>query len=454
MPPIDPLHAALAHALQRHTVPGPTLVLGLSGGIDSVSLLHALRHPVFSHYALSCVHIHHGLSPHADAWADFCEALCARFGVPLSVHRVVVHRDDPAGIEGAARAARQQVFAQLNADVVLTAHHQNDQAETLLLQLLRGAGPKGLAAMAEWQRHFSWQAAQLRPWLQITRTQIERYAREHALEWIEDESNTHTAYSRNYLRHSLLPLLAQRFPSVVPILARSAALQAEASELLQDLAQRDAESCVTGERLDCQCLAALSQPRARNLLRWFIERQGLRMPSERRLDEGLRQLLHAAHDARVSVTTQPGIELRRYQRGAYLVPVRACAMQMRVGWRGESVLRLEHAGWEIAFNRVQGAGLSLAKLTAMQVELGVRQGGERIRLQQHSAHRRLKNLLQETGMPPWQRTCVPLLWCDGQLVWADGIGFDVDYLAAADEPGVMLIAHDLTSSTAGSGIIA
>lgn len=453
MPLTEPLHAALAHALQRHTVPGQKLVLGLSGGIDSVSLLHALRHPEFSHYEMSCVHVHHGLSQHADAWADFCVALCADLGLALSVHRVVVQRDDPAGIEGAARAARQRVFAQLDADVVLTAHHQNDQAETVLLQLLRGAGPKGLAAMAEWQPRSGWRAAQLRPWLQITRTQIEHYARRHALAWIEDDSNTDTAYTRNFLRHRLLPLLAQRFPSVVPTLARSAALQAEASELLHDLAQRDAEFCVSGERLDCRCLAALSLPRARNLLRWFIERQGRRMPSERRLDEGLRQLLHAAHDARVSVIMQAGIELRRYQHGAYLIPVRACATQPRVRWRGEPVLRLEHAAWEIAFNRVRGAGLSLAKLNAAQPELGVREGGERIRLKQNSTHRSLKNLLQEAGMPPWQRDCVPLLWCEGQLVWADGIGFDVDYLAKADEPGVMLMAYDLTSSTLGSGII-
>lgn len=454
LPLTEPLHAALASALQRHTSPGQKLVLCLSGGIDSVCLLHALRHPAFSHYALSCVHVHHGLSPHADAWTDFCETLCTGYKLEISVHRVVVQRDDPAGIEGAARAARQRVFAQLGADVVLTAHHQNDQAETLLLQLLRGAGPKGLAAMAEWMPRYGWRAAQLRPWLQITRTQIEHYARRHALAWIEDDSNTDTAYTRNFLRHRVLPLLAQRFPSVVPTLARSTALQAEASELLQDLAQRDAEFSVSGERLDCRCLAALSLPRARNLMRWFIEQQGQRMPGERRLDEGLRQLLHAAHDARVSVTMQAGLELRRYQHGAYLVPVRVCATQTRVRWRGEPVLPLEHAGWEIAFNRVHGAGLSLAKLNAAQVELGVREGGERIRLQQNSAHRSLKNLLQEAGMPPWQRACVPLLWCDDQLVWADGIGFDADYLATADEPGVMLIAHDSTSSTAGSGIIA
>ena len=453
LPPIESTHAALASALHQYTVPGQKLALGLSGGIDSVSLLHALCHPDFSHYELCCVHVHHGLSPHADAWADFCEALCARFGLRLSIHRVVVDRDDPAGIEGAARTARQQVFAQLDVDVVLTAHHQNDQAETLLLQLLRGAGPKGLAAMAEWQPRSGWRAGQLRPWLQITRTQIAHYARAHGLAWIEDESNTDTAYSRNYLRHTLLPMLGRRFPSVVSTLARSAALQAEANELLQDLAKLDAESCVTSDRLDCRCLAQLSLPRARNLLRWFIEQQGLRMPSERRLDEGLRQLLHAASDARVSVMIHPGFELRRFQHGAYLVPMRACTTQARVRWQGEPMLRLEYAGWEIAFHPMPGAGLSFCKLNAARVELGVREGGERLRLEKNGVHHSLKNLLQEARLPSWQRACMPLLWCDGQLVWVSGIGYNPDYLANSDELGIVLASHAMPSTTVGSGII-
>lgn len=437
MPPTERLHAALASALQRHALPGQKLVLGLSGGIDSVAMLHALQHPHFSVYELSCVHVHHGLSPHADAWADFCAQLCAGFKLSLTLHRVTVNRHDPAGIEGAARTARRQVFAQLDAEFVLTAHHQNDQAETLLLQLLRGAGPKGLAAMAESQHHSGWQALQLRPWLQVTRAQIEQYAQQHALAWIDDESNSDTAYSRNYLRHTLMPLLTHRFPAVVPTLARSAALQAEASELLQELANVDALQCVSGNRLDCPSLAKLTVPRARNLLRWFIAQHGLRMTSERRLDEGLRQLLHAAHDARVRVAIHPGTELRRYRGGAYLVPVRACAKQAAVRWQGEPTLRLEQAAWDITLNAVCGAGLSLVRLNAAHVELGVRRGGERMRLTKNGVHRSLKNLLQEAALPPWRRACVPLLWCDGQLAWADGIGFDADYLATADEPGIV-----------------
>ena len=428
---------------------GSSLLLGLSGGIDSVVLLHVLRqHQTPYPFQLACVHVHHGLSPHADA-SSFCEQLCAALKIPLNIHRISVDRRDPAGLEAAARAERRKVFAQIDADFVLTAHHQNDQAETLLLQLFRGAGPKGLAAMAEMQQNDGWQAAQLRPLLNITRTEIAQYAQQHALVWVEDESNTDTVYTRNYLRHTLMPLLSARFPAAAPTLARSAALQADASELLQDLASIDAQQCVTEDRLDCPSLARLSLPRARNLLRWFIEQHGLRMTSERRLDEGLRQLLHAAHDARVSVTINPGTELRRYRSGAYLVPVRACASQAAVRWHGEPTLRLEQAGWDVTMNPVRGAGLSLARLNTTHVELGVRQGGERMRLTKNGAHRSLKNLLQESALPPWQRACMPLLWCDGQLAWADGIGFDADYLATADEPGILPVCVATVFSAPG-----
>ena len=434
------LGETLATVLDRHVVPGSHLVLGLSGGIDSVVLLHALhQYQAMHRVQLACVHIHHALSPHADVWARFCEQLCDTLGIQLYVHRVRLDRQDPAGLEAAGRAARHEIFARLEADFVLTAHHQNDQAETLLLQLLRGAGPKGLAAMAERQHPNGWKAALLRPLLEMQRTDIEAYAARYRLEWIEDESNTNTAYTRNYLRHTLLPLLSARFPAAVPTLARSARLQAEASVLLRDLANLDAKQCVTEDRLDCPCMTDLSLPRARNLLRWFIEQHGLRMPSERRLDEGLRQLLQASQDASVRIEINSGTELRRYRGGAYLVPVRACASQGSVRWQSEPTLRLQQAGWDVMMNPVQGSGLSLARLSAAHVELGVRQGGERMRLIQNGPHRSLKNLLQESTLPPWQRACVPLLRCDNKLVWVNGIGLDPNYLPAPHELGIMPI---------------
>jgi len=434
--PNKAVDASVADALVRHVPPRARLVLGLSGGLDSVVLLHVLlglrdRHP----FELRAVHVHHGLSPHADDWADFCARLCAPHAVELDIHRVRIARDDAAGIEAAARRERLRIFAALDADFLLTAHQQNDQAETLLLQLLRGAGPKGLAAMAELQRRPGWRAAQLRPLLGVKRSDLLDHAQRHGLDWIDDESNQDTRYRRNALRQDVMPLLAAHFPGSSATLARAAALQADAAELLDDLAKLDAAGAIEGERLDCMTLAGLSLPRARNLLRHFIERQGQPMPNARQLNEALHQLLEAKNDARVCVRLGP-MEVWRFRGGAYLVPP-APAAAAPVRWQGEASVWVPAAGASVQMDAASGAGLKREALIAGEVTLGVRQGGERLRLHAGGPHRSLKNLLQEHAIPPWQRDRLPLLWCDGRLAWAAGIGLDADLSAAPGEAGVL-----------------
>lgn len=426
----------MADVLVRHVFPHARLTLALSGGLDSVVLLHALlalRDQ--SPFALQAVHVHHGLSPHADDWAGFCGQLCATHAVELSIHRVQVARDDPAGIEAAARRARQRVFAGLDTDFLLTAHQQDDQAETLLLQLLRGAGPKGLAAMAEMQSRPGWRAAQLRPLLNVARADLLRAAQAQGLAWVDDESNLDTRYRRNALRQQVMPLLARHFPGAGRTLARAAALQADAAGLLDDLARQDAREAIAGDRLDCAALAHLSIPRARNLLRHFIEQHGQTLPSLRRLDEALHQLRDAHADARVRVNLGQ-MDVWRYRGGAYLVPVPPPGAGT-VRWQGEAAVRVPAAGVSVRMDRVNGAGLRRSVLEACEVTLGVRSGGERLRLHEGGPRRSLKNLLQEHAIPPWQRERLPLMWCDGRLVWAAGIGFEADLCASPGEAGVL-----------------
>src|SRR5512143_352035 len=435
-PPNKALVAEVADVLARHAPPRARLVLALSGGLDSVTLLHALlalrdAHP----FELQAVHVHHGMSPHADDWAGFCGKLCAAHALELTVHRVQIARDDPAGIEAAARRERQRIFAVLDADFLLTAHQQDDQAETLLLQLLRGAGPKGLAAMAEMQARPGWRPVQLRPLLNVARADLLRAAQAQGLAWVDDESNQDTRYRRNALRQQVMPLLAQHFPGAGRTLARAAALQADAAELLDDLARLDARASIAGDRLDCAALARLSTPRARNLLRHFIEQHGQTMPSLRRLDEALHQLRDAHADARVRVNLGQ-VELWRYRGGAYLVPV-VPPDAGPVRWHGEATVWVPAAGVSVRMDRRTGTGLKQAALAAGQVTLGVRQGGECMRLHPGGPRRSLKNLLQEHAIPPWQRERLPLMWCDGRLVWAAGIGFEADLGAAPDEVGVL-----------------
>lgn len=426
---------AVAASLGRHAAPHARLVLALSGGLDSVVLLHVLlalrdRHP----FRLKAVHVHHGLSDQADVWADFCSRLCAAHAVDLAIHRVDIARTDPAGIEAAARRARQRIFSALNADYVLTAHQQDDQAETLLLQLLRGAGPKGLAAMAELRHWPGWQAAHLRPLLSVTRAAVLAYAQAHGLAWVEDDSNRDARYRRNALRHQVMPRLAAHFPGSTATLARAAALQADAAGLLDDLARLDAAAVVDGDRLDCAALSVLPVARARNLLRHFIEARGQPMPSARQLDEALRQLRDARDDARVCVRIGR-VELRRFRGFAQVVPLMRAA-SAPLAWHGEDELVLPGAG-RLRLYPAVGEGLQRNRLERGRVTLGQREGGERLRLTPHGPVRSLKNLLQERAVAPWLRNRLPVLKCDGTLVWAASMGCHADWLAAPGEPGLV-----------------
>ncbi len=428
----------VAEAIASHLSRDASLVLGLSGGLDSVVLFHLVWacQPTLG-FRFSCVHVHHGLSANADPWAEFCRGLCAEHDVPFDLQRVSVARDDPAGVEAAARAARRRVFAVIEADALLTAHHQDDQAETLLLQLLRGAGPKGLAAMAAWHHPPGWKAAQLRPLIGVGRADIRAYAEQHRLRWVEDESNLDSRHRRNALRNELLPQLGQHFPGCAATLARAAALQAEAAELLDDLAAIDAAAAVSDGGLDCVALARLTPARQRNLLRHFIAAQGYRLPNEKRLEQGLQQLLNASRDAQVCVNLGE-VELHRFRGQARLVPHAAEGSSDTVEWHGEALLDLPWLAQPLRFSAATGAGVKREWLEAGPVEVRKRQGGERLRPVAGGPHRSLKNLLQEAAIPPWQRNTLPLLWCRGQLAWAAGVGYDADCLAEPGEAGIIL----------------
>ncbi len=271
------------------------LCVGFSGGLDSTVLLHILAGlRARLGFELTALHVHHGLLPEADAWADHCAALCADWAVPLSVERVAVVASDK-GVEAAARDARRRAFAVQSADAILLAQHRDDQAETLLFRLLRGAGTRGLAAMRPVTP--SANGPELwRPLLDTPRADILAYAKAHALRWIDDPSNDDPAYARNFLRLTVLPALATRFPAVNAILARTAGQMAEDATLLDELAALDAEGAYDAEGgLSCARLAALSPARARNLLRGWLAHAGIHI-DRARLDDLLKQAL-AAPDA-------------------------------------------------------------------------------------------------------------------------------------------------------------
>lgn len=285
---------ALADCLARRIQPGMHVTIGFSGGVDSLALLHACargRDTLFNDgCSIYAVHVHHGLSSQADEWAAFCLSMAGDWGVPCQVVQVEVERGTTDGLEAAARRARHDVFARLDTDLVLLAHHQNDQAETVLFNLLRGAGLTGATGMDELNGRL------LRPWLSVTRDQIVSYAQRHGLSWIEDQSNLDTRFSRNFLRHEVFPLLGRRFSASAANLAKAAGRFAEAEQLLDDLAKVDLADSPPQFPVAVDILRRLSPSRARNLVRYLLGCHDVVIPSAAKLEEAVRQVCEALPD--------------------------------------------------------------------------------------------------------------------------------------------------------------
>jgi len=417
-------------------------VLGLSGGLDSMVLLDVLRRlagPM--NFRLSCVHVNHGISPNSVRWAAFCARECKRRNIELATQEVDIGPHRAEGVEAAARRARYAVYAaQAQADFIVLAQHQDDQAETLLLQLLRGAGVRGGAAMplAREQDRSGRRASIVRPMLAVSRKQIEAYARAKKLKWAEDESNADTRYDRNFLRHRVLPVIAQAFPGYRATLARAAGHLAEASLVLDQLAANDAKRTAKGNRLALAQLQGLGLIRAKNLVRWLLQQRGAAAPEADRLQEGLRQLFEARDDAAVRVALG-ALELRRYDGWVYMLPsLPDPPAQLRRRWDGRRAWALPELGGALRFARKQGAGLACARVREQGLNLRLRQGGEKLRVQAKGSTRSLKNLLQEARLPPWQRERLPLIYCAETLVAVPGVGVATGWEAGHDEPGWLI----------------
>ncbi|HEY5635747.1 MAG TPA: tRNA lysidine(34) synthetase TilS [Burkholderiales bacterium] len=395
--------AALAQWLAR-TGPwhGRRLVCALSGGMDSMVLLDLLVAGAPAHgYRLGAIHVHHGLQTQADDWARFCRAQCRARRVPLTVRRVQV-----AGRgEAAARSARFAVFDALRVDALVLAHHLDDQAETVLMRLLRGAGTRGAAAMRADTRRGRLRL--LRPLLGVPREALRDHATAAGLDWIEDPSNAERTRTRNFLRHEVGPLLATRFPRWREALARAAGH------------------------------FGASDDRAQVLLRNWLARQGLREPSEAKLLEMLRQL--TGQGVRTEII-HDGVRLR-VERGrvrldaAAPLPPKAFRPQ---AWTGAARLPLPALGGELRFRHVRGGGIDAARLAAAAVTVRVRTGGERFRTAADRPRRTLKNLFQEAGVPARARARLPLVFCGDDLVWVPGLGVEAGWRAPPGAPGWLL----------------
>jgi tRNA(Ile)-lysidine synthase len=431
--------------------------VAFSGGLDSQALLHLLaraRPPV----RLGALHVNHNLQAGAAAWAEQCRATCAALQVEYRELSVQVPTTAGLSPEAAARTARYRAFAEAlpAGHALVTGHHQDDQAETLLLQLLRGAGPKGLAAMppvsgfgAGWL---------VRPLLDVSRAALHAYAQRQALRWVDDPSNAELGFDRNFLRHAVLPLVRERWPATAAVLTRSAGHQAEAAQLLDELAAIDLQEirraradipagagvvmesdspteadAVAADRLSVTGLMQLSVARRANLLRYWLHRRYAPTPSTAVLERVDQDLLRAAVDAQPEVRWG-GVCLRRYRDDLFLLHETIAPECAPVDWPADQPLILPtgvltpHPG--------PGRGVAARHLRGRRLRIAFRQGGERLRPAGRREHHSLKHLFQEAGVPPWERTYVPLLYLGDDLIAVAGYWIVEGFQALEQEPGV------------------
>lgn len=414
------------------------IFIAFSGGLDSKVLLHALKqiqlvHPEFE---LTAIHVNHSINAAAKDWEKHCQDLCGNLKIPL-ISKVVdatikINDHSPEEI---ARLLRYQVFADIlpQDGVLVTAHQADDQAETLLLQLFRGAGPKGLAAMqSKVPFAKSWL---IRPLLSFSRKALEDYANKNKLSWIEDLSNLDTKYNRNFLRHKILPKLREKWPGITTTLNRVATHCAEAEQLLEVLAAQDIALCVGGVKntLSAMQIRKLDFARQRNLLRYWLHQQKLAIPSTAKLE----QILHCVVLSNLSaqpVVTWHGGEVRRYRDDIYaMMPLQPIDHALIIPWDLSQPLILPNS-----------LGILHAEIDVETISncckkfyIRFRKGGENIRLHGHS--HLLKKLFQEWDVLPWQRERLPLIYCADELVAV------ANYCIADTATGIRKIVYQQTS---------
>ncbi|TVL50219.1 hypothetical protein AYJ00_08365 [Shewanella algae] len=479
------------------------LWLGYSGGMDSELLAYTLARFRQTHpntpYQISLVHVHHGLSCNADAWAAHCRQRAEHYGLNFVLRKVQLELGSRVSIEAEARRARYQAIAELlnPGDILLTAHHQDDQLETLLLALKRGQGPKGLAAMGQAQHlaQTPWEESapcwQLRPMLDSSRAQIEQAVASLELPYINDESNQDTQYDRNFLRAEVIPVLKQRWPSIATTASRSAALCAEQQLLLDEVSAEKLQPLLgrcrfSGVRvLDSAGLKVLSPQWQAQLLRQFIQMQRLPLPAQVQLQQALAQLLDAREDAQLELSFK-GLLLRRYGQQIYaMAPLPGAAFQLLDGAGATEDLAANPSKLTLSQKQLQalsqGQSLSVGLASPWQrLELTLADSGPRVALAQVMAPlmaslsaslgakvqpsdtaaapelvmglkgsyrcqphnrdkgRELKKLWHELGVPPWLRDRVPLLMQNGRLLALAGGFVERSALASGSEPGIVL----------------
>ena len=425
------------------------LVLGYSGGLDSrvlLQVLHELNNLYSMEYDLIAIHVNHGLQKDAKDWQQHCQQTAENLGIGFFYETVKIDTDTSDSIEELARNARYEVFARYldKGDVLCLAHHQEDQAETFMLRLLRGSGSLGLSSMQV--SSLRDKNIVLRPMLNLSKKLLTTYAHEHNLQWVEDPSNLDLDYDRNYLRHKIMPLLEQRWESVSQRFSRSAELNAEASKLLDVLADQDmALVCKTiddapltkNQKLEITGLKNLENDRRLNVIRYWLRSLDLSLPSRVKLRQINRDILEAADDGEPCVSWA-GAEIRRFRNYLYAMEPLPVVGGIQVSnWNLQKAFKLAEGLGELSSTLVSNAGLRKEE-PGEQVSVRYRQGGERCKPVGRSGSQTLKKLFQEYDIPPWERHLIPLIYYNDQLAAVPGKWVCEGFDAQSGQNGYLL----------------
>lgn len=441
-------HEKLQFLLKKYPV-SVCFWIAYSGGLDSQVLLYAL-HRLFPAERLRVIHINHGWHVDSVKWANSCRHTCDKLGVYCEIVPIEAHPKSGESAEACARAARYSAMAKRirPGDFLVTAHHRNDQAETLLLQLFRGSGLKGLASMPFCQPFGK--AYLMRPLLDFTREELYEYAQQYHLTWIEDDSNRDLRFNRNFIRHQVLPLIQQRWPQADKTITRAAAHLAEAHALFDELAHQD-WSRVLGpapNTLIISGLMKLSTVRRSNLLRYWLKQLHFSLPSQKQLKQ-IEGLLKSRLDASPQVSWGDA-QLRRYRDCLYAFTVSESEKNFTfkgfTSWGLDETLLLPTFD-QLTTRQVVGAGLNQALLTERQVDVTFRQGGERFYASNRQGSHPLKKLFQEWGVPPWQRNRVPLIYYQKKLIAVTGYDINPCFAAKENELGFVIELIPRSSNT-------
>ena len=391
--------------------------IAYSGGLDSTVLLHAM-HAI--KLPIHAVHVNHHLQQDSNSWQQHCEAVCNTLAVSLTVQHAQIDKIPQKSLEESARNARYELLQQsLEASsAMVTAHHQDDVAETVLLQLLRGSGPAGLAAMPACKKLAK--GIHLRPLLSFSRFDLLEYANSNGLVWIEDPSNEVNDFDRNYLRNEIMPMMIERWPAAQQALSRSASLQADMLSCLHELAQIDHKAAAikkAGDQppiLDVNVLQELSPERLNNVLRYWIRENDMRVPSKKILQQIVSDIVLKQEIESSPLQSWKDGEIRRFRDHLFLMqPLSQHDERQVIRWKIDQPLLIESLNRTLSPRELEDVAIPNG---AKELFIRFRLGGERLKPIGSKQHRSLKNLLQEADIPPWDRARIPLLFHNDKLI--------------------------------------